>query len=66
MIEGAGQEHAHRLGGGETGATGACPAVVNAIVDGLWREYQIDHIDMPATPERVWMAIREAQRRHRL
>src|SRR6185437_9697733 len=53
-------------GAGEAGAIGSCPAVVNAIVDGLWREYQIDHVDMPATPERVWMAIREAQRRHRL
>ena len=53
-------------GAGEAGAIGSCPAVVNAIVDGLWREYQIDHIDMPATPERVWMAIREAQRRHRM
>ncbi len=53
-------------GAGEAGAIGSCPAVVNAIVEGLWREYQIDHIDMPATPERVWMAIREAQRRHRM
>ena len=53
-------------GAGEAGAIGSCPAVVNAIVDGLWREYQIGHIDMPATPERVWMAIREAQRRHRM
>jgi carbon-monoxide dehydrogenase large subunit len=40
--------------------------VVNAIIDGLWREYRIDHIDMPATPERVWVAIREHQRRHSL
>ena len=47
-------------GAGEAGAIGSCPAVVNAIVEGLWREYKIDHIDMPATPERVWMAIREA------
>ena len=53
-------------GAGEAGAIGSCPAVVNAIVDGLWREYRIDHIDMPATPERVWMAIREAQRLHRM
>jgi carbon-monoxide dehydrogenase large subunit len=30
---------------------------MNAIVEGLWREYGIDHIDMPATPERVWAAI---------
>jgi len=51
---------------GEAGAIGSCPAVVNAIIDGLWREYKIDHIDMPATPERVWIAIREHQRRHSL
>ena len=38
------------------------PAVVNAIIEGLWREYKIDHIDMPATAERVWIAIREAQK----
>jgi aerobic carbon-monoxide dehydrogenase large subunit len=53
-------------GAGEAGAIGSCPAVVNAIVEGLWREYKIDHVDMPATPERVWIAIREAQRQHRL
>jgi aerobic carbon-monoxide dehydrogenase large subunit len=53
-------------GAGEAGAIGSCPAVVNAIIEGLWREYRIDHIDMPATPERVWVAIREHQRRHSL
>lgn len=53
-------------GAGEAGAIGSCPAVVNAIVDGLWREYKIDHIDMPATPERVWIAINEHHRRHSL
>jgi len=53
-------------GAGEAGTIGACPAVVNAIVDGLNREYGIDHIDMPATPERVWIAIREQQKRHNL
>ncbi|TPQ42919.1 carbon monoxide dehydrogenase [Bradyrhizobium guangdongense] len=53
-------------GAGEAGAIGSCPAVVNAIVDGLWREYKIDHIDMPATPERVWVAIHEHHRRHSL
>jgi carbon-monoxide dehydrogenase large subunit len=53
-------------GAGEAGAIGSCPAVVNAIVEGLWREYGIDHIDMPATAERVWIAIREQQRQHRL
>ncbi|MBR0713140.1 xanthine dehydrogenase family protein molybdopterin-binding subunit [Bradyrhizobium liaoningense] len=53
-------------GAGEAGAIGSCPAVVNAIVDGLWREYKIDHIDMPATPERVWIALHEHHRRHSL
>ncbi|TYO66470.1 xanthine dehydrogenase family protein molybdopterin-binding subunit [Bradyrhizobium hipponense] len=53
-------------GAGEAGAIGSCPAVVNAIVDALWREYKIDHIDMPATPERVWIAIHEHRRRHSL
>jgi carbon-monoxide dehydrogenase large subunit len=53
-------------GAGEAGAIGSCPAVVNAIIEGLWREYKIDHIDMPATPERVWIAIREHQRQHSL
>lgn len=53
-------------GAGEAGAIGSCPAVVNAIIEGLHREYGIDHIDMPATSERVWMAIAEQQKRHRL
>ncbi|HEX7694324.1 MAG TPA: molybdopterin cofactor-binding domain-containing protein, partial [Sphingomonas sp.] len=53
-------------GAGEAGAIGSCPAVVNAIIEGLWREYKIDHIDMPATAERVWIAIREHQRQHSL
>jgi carbon-monoxide dehydrogenase large subunit len=53
-------------GAGEAGAIGSCPAVVNAIIEGLWREYKIDHIDMPATAERVWITIREHQRRHSL
>lgn len=53
-------------GAGEAGAIGACPAVMNAIVDALWREYHIGHIDMPATPSRVWSAIQDHQRQHRL
>lgn len=53
-------------GAGEAGAIGSCPAVVNAIIDGLYREYGIDHIDMPATAERVWMAISESRREHRM
>ena len=50
-------------GAGEAGAIGSCPAIVNAIIDALYREYGIDHVDMPATPERVWIAIRERLRR---
>jgi carbon-monoxide dehydrogenase large subunit len=42
-------------GAGEAGAIGAPPAVINAIVDAL-RERGVKHIDMPATPERVWRA----------
>jgi carbon-monoxide dehydrogenase large subunit len=53
-------------GAGEAGTIGACPAVMNAVIDALWREYQIDTIEMPATPERVWIAIREHEKRHRL
>ena len=47
-------------GGGEGGATGAPAAVIGAIVDAL-SEFGIRHIEMPATPERVWQAIRDAQ-----
>ncbi|HVQ76952.1 MAG TPA: xanthine dehydrogenase family protein molybdopterin-binding subunit [Candidatus Binatia bacterium] len=46
-------------GGGEGGTTPALGAVINAIVDAL-AELGVEHIEMPATPERVWRAIREA------
>ncbi|HLB80522.1 MAG TPA: xanthine dehydrogenase family protein molybdopterin-binding subunit [Dongiaceae bacterium] len=46
-------------GAGEAGAIGAPPAVINAIVDAL-AEFGVTHLDMPATPERVWRAIRDA------
>jgi aerobic carbon-monoxide dehydrogenase large subunit len=48
-------------GAGEAGAIGSCPAVMNAIIDALWRGLRIAHLDMPATPERVWAAIEEAR-----
>ncbi|MBO0736906.1 MAG: xanthine dehydrogenase family protein molybdopterin-binding subunit [Alphaproteobacteria bacterium] len=51
----------NRLGvrsGGEGGTTPALAAVINAIVDAL-AELGVRHIEMPATPERVWRAIRE-------
>ncbi len=47
-------------GCGEAGTTGALPAIMNAVVDAL-ADYGITHIDMPATPERIWQAIRDAQ-----
>ncbi|TCZ54289.1 xanthine dehydrogenase family protein molybdopterin-binding subunit [Roseicella aquatilis] len=47
-------------GCGEAGCAGSLPAVMNAIVDAL-SEFGIDHIDMPATPERVWRAIEAAR-----
>ena len=53
-------------GAGEAGTIGAAPAVMNAVADALWRAYRIRHIDMPATPERVWAAIREGMRLHTL
>jgi carbon-monoxide dehydrogenase large subunit len=46
-------------GAGEAGSVGAMPAVANAIVDAL-SELGVRHIAMPATPEVVWRAIREA------
>ncbi|MGF1474993.1 MAG: xanthine dehydrogenase family protein molybdopterin-binding subunit [Geminicoccaceae bacterium] len=49
-------------GCGEAGCTGALPAVMNAVVDAL-APLGISHIDMPATPERVWRAIQEARAR---
>jgi carbon-monoxide dehydrogenase large subunit len=53
-------------GAGEAGAIGSAPAVMNAILDALWRAFRIRHLDMPATPERVWAAIAEGRRIHTL
>ena len=44
-------------GAGEAGTIGAAPAVMNAVVDALWRHNGTTHIDMPATPEVVWRAL---------
>jgi carbon-monoxide dehydrogenase large subunit len=44
-------------GAGEAGAVGAPPAVINAVVDALHRPTGLRHIDMPATPRRVWEAL---------
>jgi len=50
----------HPLGirpAGEGGTTPAPAVIVNAIVDAL-REFGVRHVEMPATPERIWRAIR--------
>jgi carbon-monoxide dehydrogenase large subunit len=47
-------------GGGEGGTTPALAALVNAIVDAL-AELGVEHLEMPATPERVWQAIQAAR-----
>jgi carbon-monoxide dehydrogenase large subunit len=48
-------------GAGEAGAIGACPAVMNAVADALFRGFGIREIDMPATPDRVFAAVRGAR-----
>jgi carbon-monoxide dehydrogenase large subunit len=45
-------------GCGEAGAIGSPPAVINAIVNAL-SDYGVSHMDMPATPEKVWRAIHD-------
>jgi carbon-monoxide dehydrogenase large subunit len=47
-------------GCGEAGCAGGLGSVMNAIVDAL-SEFGIRHIDMPATPEKVWQAIQAAK-----
>ncbi|MDA0342222.1 MAG: molybdopterin-dependent oxidoreductase, partial [Proteobacteria bacterium] len=47
-------------GCGEAGCAGAMPAVMNAVVDAL-AELGVAHVDMPATPERVWRIIQNAR-----
>ena len=45
---------------GESGTIGAPPTIVNALLDAL-APLGVEHIDMPATPSRVWDAIRRAR-----
>ncbi len=44
---------------GESGTVGATPCVINAVVDAL-AHLGVEHVDMPATPERVWRAVQSA------
>jgi len=46
-------------GAGEAGAIGSTPAVINAVVNAL-SGIGVDDVPIPATPERVWQAIRRA------
>jgi carbon-monoxide dehydrogenase large subunit len=48
-------------GCGEAGAIGSPPAVIDAVIDAL-RPLGVTHIDMPASPQRVWQAIRSAKK----
>jgi carbon-monoxide dehydrogenase large subunit len=47
-------------GVGEAGTIGSTPAVINSIIDAL-EPFGVKHIDMPASPMRVWKAIQNAQ-----
>ncbi len=49
-------------GVGETGAIGCPPSVINAVVDAL-RDYGVRHLDMPATPQKIWSIIQANQPR---
>ena len=49
-------------GVGETGAIGSPPAVINAVVDAL-RDYGVRHLDMPATPQKIWSILQSQQPR---
>jgi aerobic carbon-monoxide dehydrogenase large subunit len=48
-------------GAGEAGTVGALPAIVNAVIDAL-TPLGVKHLDMPATPQRIWHAIEDAKR----
>jgi aerobic carbon-monoxide dehydrogenase large subunit len=53
----------HPLGirpAGEGGTVPALAVVINAVVDALW-DLGVRHIEMPATPQRVWQAIQDAR-----
>ena len=47
-------------GCGEAGAIGSPAALINAVVDAL-SDLGVNHLDMPASPNRVWQAIQDAR-----
>jgi carbon-monoxide dehydrogenase large subunit len=61
LSEIAARSHPHGIRpGGEGGTTPALGVVMNAIIHAL-AEFGVTHIEMPATPERVWRAIQTAK-----
>jgi carbon-monoxide dehydrogenase large subunit len=53
----------HPLGirpAGEGGTVPALAVIINAVVDALW-DFGVRHVEMPATPDRVWQAIQAAR-----
>jgi carbon-monoxide dehydrogenase large subunit len=47
-------------GAGESGVAGSLPSAMNAIVDALSAQ-GVDHLDLPASPERVWRALNQSR-----
>jgi carbon-monoxide dehydrogenase large subunit len=47
-------------GVGESSNVGSPPAVINAVVDAL-SPFGVRHVDMPATPARIWEAIQQGR-----
>lgn len=44
-------------GAGEAATIGSTPAVMNAVCDALWRAKGINHVDMPASPAKMWALL---------
>jgi carbon-monoxide dehydrogenase large subunit len=49
-------------GVGEAGTIGATPAIANAVIDAL-APFGVRHLDLPFTPEKVWRAIKDHEKR---
>ncbi|MBU8772074.1 xanthine dehydrogenase family protein molybdopterin-binding subunit [Cytobacillus oceanisediminis] len=48
-------------GAGESGTIGSLPAITNAIINAL-SLFDIEHLDMPLTPDKIWKAINESKK----
>jgi aerobic carbon-monoxide dehydrogenase large subunit len=47
-------------GAGEAGSVGSLASVMNAVIDAL-SPFRIRHMDMPATPLKIWRALEAAK-----